>query len=483
MIEKLDVICDPVGVPGLHEDIPGADPIREPAALFNARQDIADKQAGLIEATWADLARKHLPLLRTTHVVWPIHKMALRQAVRTLVYQQTGALAEIEDRRWLDSYTGELMDDEQEIDEEDEEQARRKNRQALPVSAWTQYLYDRKPYATEELNAQFIAANREFVGSEDEDCLPEDDRGYLPEGLLPEYTSQVGDLVAEMRAEVQALRRRIDEEIEWARQHTSKHGFPYQIPSIRHRVQSSREAEVFLATLQWLAPRYEPEDIATLFARFQHGFCFDIEHGLWIICSNGLTVDEVLEELDVEEDGRPGIVLEEPPQTEINEIADRLLQEYLDTLELDGSVVRSRYWVEGYIQAVIAGAPLYQDSSGRKTASDLAWEYWRSQTSAAGYEAYLAAKHAGADRKAAGRAFYQAARAAGDIASRQAKEITGILPHGLRIRHNDGERVVTYRVARLIAENEGFRLPQSKRADLVRILTTKGWGSELLPLL
>nr|MBN1228864.1 hypothetical protein [Anaerolineae bacterium] len=483
MTEKMDGTRTAISLPYHSEDRTGI--MLEPAALIHARQDIADKKAGLIEATWADLARKHLPLLRQTRVVQPLHTMALQQAVRTLTYQQTGPLSEVEERRWLDSYTGELIDDEQEIEDElDDPDIRRKNRQSLPVSDWTRYLYERRPYPTDELNAQFIAANRDYIGSEDDDFLPDDDRGYLPESLLPEYTSQIADLGIEMRADVQALRRRIDQEIEHARSRVGKMGFPYEIPRIRRRVQNSAEAEQFLASLQSMVWKYEPEDIAEMFSRFQHGFCFDVENGAQILCSNGLTVDEILEDLDLDRDGRPGVHLGEPRQQEIADTADAMLREYLDTMDVDDtSVVRSRYWVEGYIQAVLAGAPLYSTDDGKKSATDLAWEFWRSRTSKAGYEAYLQAKMHGADRKTAGRAFYVAARAAGEIASSQSKEITGVLPHGLRIKHGDADRVVTYRVAGLIAQNEGFRLSQDKRGKLVELLQSRGWGSELLTVL
>jgi hypothetical protein len=154
---------------------------------------------------------------------------------------------------------------------------------------------------------------------------------------------------------------------------------------------------------------------------------------------------------------------------EIMDEADRLMEEYLAAIEVKPTrPVTSRSWVEGYINAVVAGLPI---RGGEYTATDAAWDSWRMFTSEAGQKAYQQAISRGASRREAQQAFYAIARREGAVQGRP-KVITGIRSNGLVL----GNRMVSWNIAMRIMNEEGFALTDEDRAKLKAILTEKGWA-------
>jgi hypothetical protein len=157
-------------------------------------------------------------------------------------------------------------------------------------------------------------------------------------------------------------------------------------------------------------------------------------------------------------------------QDEMMEIADRFLEELVEATPIEGDmgyrVVRSRYYVDGFIRAQI---------NGSEQPSLEAWRYWRKKTSLEGSVAYDEELRRSGKRKRAMAAFWRKAIECGDVKGKP-KTITAIQPSGLKL--SDG-RKVSWSTAAKIAGAEGFE--DTER--LVAILKEKGWGPALVQML
>jgi len=422
---------------------------------------------------------------------------------------QTLPLSELDNPDFVDGYTGEplerldqIIPEKRECDlvEAIEEMEVHDCKIALAqVSDWNVWLATRHPYDDESTNQQFIDANMGWPGLEEE-RLPLDDRGYQSEHILALKEGQTDEEFVEFLAscsqETQALRQEIVDAI-------AEHGNSdiWAPGRIRRQVASSMAGIGFLQRLQYeINNGANPANAATLFLRFQHGYCFagpwtrrkandpfgPNKHASTILLPDNTTLEdyidlfesELLDGIEACGPNSPNTIMTD---AEIKDECNALFRGYINNIEEHPVNPRhSRHWVEGFIMAVNAGAPLRRTSPEIHTASDGAWDHWRVRICPEGAKAYARAIKSGATRTQAMRCFYSTARKAGALRPPRPKRIKAIRRYGLVLSNG---KFVNWHTASRIHNEEGFDLTAESKTRLKGMLTERGWGSAFAKVL
>jgi hypothetical protein len=466
-------------------------PIVEVDPVECARRDLTAWQQDSKQARPADLYRKWSKRLRE------LDNDPARAILRDIQLECTMPFNELESPHWLDGYTGEIISDDNCYHCNQPIPLDMKtcpNCEAVVISGapiqlpdWQHFLVTRFPdaYPDEDVREQAMKASSQWVGVEEEMYILED-RGYEP----PTFTESMftTDELNFMRLEIEllaaALRKRISIEAERATKQKI----------IQNKVRSSDEALNYLTMCQNMIDRGEvPQDVFMLVRPFTHGYGFlEVDWSLlylptdpfpqWALPQLGnkqpTLYDWAIEYEDMINMSEEATPLEHSytSEEEIRDIAEKFLQELIDVVPVEGDrsplapnlnpIMRSRYYVEGFIRAQINSAP---------NPALEAWSYWRKQTSPAGSLAYEKVLKTTDNRKRAMSAFWQAAIIAGDVTPTP-KKIAALKPTGLELSNG---RTVSWSTAIKIATSEGFQ----DEERLVAVLKEHKLGLQLVKVL
>ena len=443
-------------------------PIVEVDPVECARRDLEAWRQDKKQARPADIYRKWSKRLRE------LDGEPAKSILRDIQLECTMPFNELESPHWLDGYTGEIISDDncyhcnQPIPLD---MKKCPNCEAVVISGapvqlpdWQHFLVTRFPdaYPDEDVREQAMKASSQWVGVEEEMYILED-RGYEPPTFSESmFTTEELDF---MRLEVEllaaALRKRISNEAERSRNQEL----------IQSTVRKSDEAANYLIMMQNMIDRGEaPQDVFMLIRPFTHAYGFlETDWSLlwlpidpfpqWFLPNHGnrpTLYDWAVEYEDMINVSEEATPLEHSytSEEEIRDISEKFLQELIDVIPVEGDrspfapdlnpIMRSRYYVEGFVRAQINSAP---------NPALEAWSYWRKQTSPAGSLAYEQVFKKSDSRTKAMSAFWQAAIKAGDVTP-SPKRIVALKPSGLKLSNG---RTVSWSTAIKIASSEGFQ--------------------------
>lgn len=443
----------------------------------------------------ADIYRKWAHRLRELQTDEALSILRAVQLECTVPYN------ELETPHWLDSYTGEIISDDNchECNQPVPLGEKRCPKCGIEVISdtpiqlpdWQHFLVTRFPqaYNDEETAALAMKASSEWVGVEEEYLITED-RGYEPETFSESVftTDELDFLRLEIEPINAALRKRISIEAE-------RGGKSEQI---KMRVRKSVEATNLMIVCQSLIDSGNaPQDVFMLLRPFTHAYGFDetdwaiieLHERVLMQHENGKLYQPFsnLYEWALDFEDMINVTEEATPmahtftsEDEVRDIAEQFLRELIDVIPVEGDrspfnldlnpILRSRYYVEGFLRAQINSSP---------TPSLEAWSYWRQKTSPAGSLAYETGFKSHGNRKRAMSAFWKAAIQAGDVAPTP-KRIAAVKPSGLLLSTGkETTRKITWSTACKIASSEGFHNPER----LIEILQAKKWGLQLVSVL
>lgn len=426
----------------------------------------------------ADLYRRWAKRLRE------VGTPAALSVLRAIQLSTTVPWNELESPDWIDRYTGvhypkaddaakELIQEFEELLDKPNSADNRQKVFALLdamediLPEWPAYLVNRLPEVyPPEMAQEAMLANLEWTGIEDE-VYRLDDRGYEPptfQESVPVNSEVMNELRDEIEVATEALRLRISSEVDRG---FGKDHFEWAF-SIRRAVDQSEEAEEFLGHLQDMLDRGEATQHVFLLVR-------PLTHNLGLTESHWarLKINDVRQNMYIWAiDFEP--MLDEAPYSApplshvlatdqyVRDAAERFLKEIVETLPIDGPVIRSQFFVEGFIRAQANSAP---------KPADEAWAFWRKKRSPAGSLAYEKIFKQTGERRKAMSAFWRKAIQVGDIAPKP-KTVKAIKPSGLVL---SDDRKVTWSTASKIAQEEGFE----NSPQLKELLQSKGWGRQL----
>lgn len=489
------------GVQGLLEDLNPA--YIDSNAIVGMVHDGIRRIQGGQPGTYEDLYRTYQRHLRFIVSNAGPCKSAAAKLLRRLYLLQTLPFGELENPDFVDGYTGEhlerldhIIPDQRQIslmEAIDEMEVHDCHVALKEISDWNAWLASRAPYEDAETNQAFMQANLGWPGLEVE-VLPLDDRGYQPEHITALTEGQPDqdfrELLVSCSQETQALRNEIADAI-------SRYGnADRQAPErIRRQVVTSMAGIGFLQRLQYeINGGASPANVASLFLRFQHAYCFAGQrarrrgihddppfgpnvHASTVLLPDNSTLEEFIDTFESELlDGVEAMgpaSRDNMTEAEIRTECDYLFKQYINAIEeYPVNPRHSRYWVEGFIMSVNAGAPLRRTSDGR-TASDGAWDHWRMRLCPEGAKSYARALKNGATRTQAMRCFYLMAEKAGLKRPARPKRIKAVRKHGLVLTNG---KFVTWHIAGRIHNEEGFDLDVENKARLKEMLTSRNWG-------
>jgi len=454
---------DPVGVPGLHEDISGG-VIQPKHILTMIKQGISNADAG--ETTYEKVYRTFSRYLRDFIKSGTLVEEC-QGLLKKLLLNVTVPWNELDTPDYKDSYTGEpVAEDDWGLDEGEQNRINLSKTNAS-ITDWNHYIALRKPYQDEDDNKRFVSSNAEYVGQEEEELLPEDNRERIPE-----YFNHEGVPDEDYPEDAQAASKVLDHLISVRRER----GFPWQwltdklITYLQDRIDAGANynniSRIFLDFEMY--GFVKAQDAGRIFLEDHE------ENNLrsWI----NLFYEELCEHMDA---CGPAEDWFELTDQEIAEIGEHMLDEYLASIPTEGDHspfninrdprTRSRYFVQGYIQGVIDGLP----SKGDYTVLDMAWDTWRSSICPEGQQEFLRLRQQGASRLQAMRGFYKVTEQKGIILPVKPKKIKAIRSTGLVLTNG---KFVNWRIASKIAHEEGFSLSNEDKKRLLTILNEKGWG-------
>lgn len=335
--------------------------------------------------------------------------------LRDLYLECTTPWNEVISPGWKDSYTNVPFPKDEEV--------------FVEQTNWNHYvvnkareLYPHSDAGSLEQRRQWIEANQEFTGTEEMLELDED-RGFLPDHMRNEFEitsgwelrAEIRDMCVEAQEKINARLEKIDQvktRLDYHRSHSNyaamkrlKGKIPHERMKI-HGIKVNTALDINKRMDQW---------------RFDHPIQ-DILVGLsvaheWFVNLEDLSVNgqtlmqfsednpEILERINT------GGAFSEG---ELPDGADEyLLEQVLSTYPVThAETTMTRAWNEGYIRAVINGAPI----DGDQAAHNKAWDYYRSSISKDGQAAFIATLKD--KKKTAGdawRTFYAVARGVGKV--------------------------------------------------------------------
>lgn len=337
-------------------------------------------------------------------------------------------------------------------------------------------------YEDPDMRAAAIAANLEHVRAHPDD-EPAEDRGYVPDTFSEDGTDF--DLHA-LRNIVRPLADQLRSVISAA---IRDHG-KYATIAIRDAVSASEPAVKYLAQLSGLAAHQNPDNVAALFAEFQHGYAFSIQDARrvrmppytlydWLLENFRITPEDddrlelpeydagrvafpksgsLIATLDDLMAGGDAASRRDLSDAEIEEIVDRDFEQYLSQLDDHArSPVQTRAWSSAYIRAMIAtGQPGEAKSAG--------WDAWCQSISPKGAAQRRNILAHGGSPKAAIAAFYRIARSEGALLPTRPKVVKALRPTGLLL---STDRFIDWRTAAKIARAEGFADAQRLKDALI----------------
>lgn len=422
--------------------------------------------------------------------------------LRDLYLEQTQPDNELSTPYHLDSYTGELIVDLDDVIPSGKHQvkglkgllqdiadmdtmAEQMDKVApVKVSEWNHYLTSRAPDVAKALGwdkktvAQFLKANSEFVGSEYVEEEPLDDRGYVPPTLEKDFDINRAAF-AEFSLELKGFHRQRSQLFNAMR----KDGIDPRDwhSTFRRRFTKTPEYGSMVDAIERTCLLYGPETAAAIFYKVEGDYgvslkdiaAFRIPPSYASPFSRlGDFIDEYGDDiLDLVADASPtNFPAQESAIDKFSEDTLNILSSSLP--EIDSNPLRTRSFVIAAIRSISSGADLQH-------AEDIALDEWRRTMSPAAADAYNIEFARTQDRKAAMRAFW---RMAPPTLPRPKAKIASIRgdKQGLVL---DGGRRIDWNIAILKLKSNELDLDAAQSARLKSYLAEHKIGKEFAVLL